>query len=73
MTSNSLSIGQVLRIPVAVDQEITVTPYIEYTVKSGDNLYAIARMYGTTQQEIMNLNNLTSNLLSIGQALKIPK
>lgn len=72
LTSNTLSIGQVLRIPVAVDQEITVTPYIEYTVKQGDNLYAIARTYGTTQQEIMNLNNLTSNLLSIGQVLKIP-
>lgn len=72
LTTNTLSIGQVLRIPVAVDQEITVTPYIEYTVKSGDNLYSIARTYGTTQQEIMNLNNLTSNLLSIGQVLKIP-
>lgn len=72
LTTNNLSIGQVLRIPVAVDQEITVTPYIEYTVKSGDNLYSIARTYGTTQQEIMNLNNLTSNLLNIGQVLKIP-
>ena len=72
LTTNNLSIGQVLHIPVAVDQEITVTPYIEYTVKSGDNLYSIARTYGTTQQEIMNLNNLTSNLLNIGQVLKIP-
>ena len=72
LTSNTLSIGQVLRIPVAVDQEIIVKPYIEYVVKSGDNLYSIARTYGTTQQEIMNLNNLTSNLLSIGQVLKIP-
>lgn len=72
LTTNNLSVGQILRIPIAVDQEITVTPYIEYTVKSGDNLYSIARTYGTTQQEIMNLNNLTSNLLSIGQVLKIP-
>ena len=72
LTSNNLSVGQTLRIPVAVDQEITVTPYTEYTVKRGDNLYSIARAYGTTQQEIMNLNNLTNNLLSIGQILKIP-
>ena len=72
LTTNNLSIGQVIKIPVAVDQEITVTPYIEYTVKKGDNLYAIARTYGTTQQEIMNLNNLTSNLLSIGQIIKVP-
>lgn len=72
LTNNSLSIGQVLKIPVSVDQEIVVKPYIEYIVKSGDNLYAIARKYNTTQQEIMNLNNLTSNLLSIGQILKVP-
>lgn len=72
LTSNNLLVGQELKIPVEVDQEITVTPYIEYTVKPGDNLYAIARTYSTTQQEIMNLNNLTSNLLSIGQVLKIP-
>ncbi len=72
LTGNTLQVGQVLRIPVSVDQEIIVTPYIEYTVKPGDNLYSIARAYGITQQEIMNLNNLTSNLLSIGQMLKIP-
>ena len=72
LTSNNLSVGQILKIPVAVEQDIVVKPYIEYVVKSGDNLYSIARTYGTTQQEIMNLNNLTSNLLSIGQVLKIP-
>lgn len=41
-------------------------------VQKGDNLYAIARKYNTTQDELMRYNNLTSNLLSIGQTLKIP-
>ena len=43
-----------------------------YTVKAGDNLYAIARDYNTTVDAIKKRNNLTSNLLSIGQKLIIP-
>ena len=34
-------------------------------------MYAIARRYGTTVEEIMNLNNLTT-CFSIGQILQIP-
>ena len=43
-----------------------------YTVKSGDSLYQIAKKYNTTVDELKKINNLTSNLLSIGQILKIP-
>lgn len=71
LTTNTLQIGQKLKIPMT-DSEDSITNYITYTVKKGDNLYRIARSYGTTQQEIMNLNNLSSNLLSIGQTLRIP-
>lgn len=71
LTTNTLQIGQKLKIPMT-DSEDSITNYITHTVKKGDNLYRIARSYGTTQQEIMNLNNLSSNLLSIGQTLRIP-
>lgn len=71
LTSNLLSIGQILKIPSANHID-TDTNYIEYTVKSGDNLYSIARKYGITQSELMDYNNLTSNLLSVGQKLRIP-
>lgn len=66
-----LSIGQVIKIPT-VSSDLEQTNYIEYTVKSGDNLYSIGRKYGVSDQELMNYNNLTSNLLSIGQVIKIP-
>ena len=43
-----------------------------YTVESGDSLYAIAEKLGTTVDELMALNDLTSNDLSVGQVLRIP-
>ena len=66
LISTALSIGQVLEIPV---KNVSGTTY---TVKSGDTLYKIAQNYNTTVNELKSLNNLTSNLLSIGQVLKIP-
>ena len=71
LDSTILNVGQVLKIPT-VSSDLEQTNYIEYTVKSGDNLYSIGRKYGISPQELMNYNNLTSNLLIIGQKLKIP-
>lgn len=71
LKSNTLSIGQKLLIPANSTQTPT-TSYQNYVVTKGDNLYAIAREYNTTVQELMQINNLTSNLLSIGQVLKVP-
>lgn len=66
LTSNTLSIGQILKIPTTNSNKLT------YTVKNGDTLYGIARTYNTTVNEIKRLNNLTSNTLSIGQTLILP-
>ncbi len=66
LTSNTLSIGQVLKIPTEGSSELT------YTVKKGDTLYSIARTYNTTVDKIKSLNNLKSNTLSIGQTLILP-
>lgn len=48
------------------------TGVIEYTVRSGDTLWLLAQRYGTTVDAIKSLNGLTSNMLNIGQVLKIP-
>ena len=68
LTSNILSVGQVLKIPTVEETKGSIT----YTVQKGDSLYSIAREFNTTAQEIKSLNNLENNLLSIGQELKIP-
>lgn len=70
--STILTVGQVLKIPVAYEEEIPSTSEVTYTVKSGDNLYSIAKKYNVTVSDLMNYNNLTSNLLSIGQVIRIP-
>jgi len=72
LTSNTLSIGQVLTVP---NVNTAPTPPVianTYTVKSGDTLYSIARKYNISLNELKNANNLTSNTLSINQELVIP-
>lgn len=76
LTSNALSINQELIIPA---KNVTVEPEededtgeIKYVVVKGDNLYSIANKYNVTVDEIKSANNLTSNLLNIGQILVIP-
>jgi len=87
ITNNAISIGQILKIRVPSSEttieecigpdytppDANTTPVLTtYTVKSGDNLYAIAKKYNTTASAIMLLNNLPNTNLSIGQKLKIP-
>ena len=42
-----------------------------YIVEKGDTLWSIAKKLNITVNELKELNNLTSNLLSIGQTLKV--
>lgn len=67
LTSNLLKVGQVLKLTNLLPSEI------EYIVKVGDTLYSIASGYNTTVDNIKVLNNLTSNILKVGQVLKLPK
>lgn len=66
LTSNVLSIGQILTIPK------TNKDYITYTIKKGDTLYSIARNYNISVNDLMKINNLSTSVLTVGQTLVIP-
>jgi len=44
----------------------------EIVVRSGDNLWTLARAHGTTVAELMAANDLSSERLSLGQVLRLP-
>ena len=69
LTSDLIQIGQVLFIPTT-----TTTPvYSTYTVVKGDSLWLISQKYDVPVDDLIELNNLETVNLQIGDKLKIPK
>jgi LysM repeat protein len=71
VNADTLQVGQSLIIPAKSGSN--PDNMFLYTVKKGDTLYSIARVYGVNVNSIKNLNYLTSNNLYIGQVLRIPE
>ena len=73
LTSPNLSIGDVIRIPEMFfdEEEMYLPNYINYMVKKGDTLYSIARDYNISVDVLKKDNSLGSNILRVGQNLKI--
>ena len=69
LTSNILPIGMVIQIPITPTDFV----YQTYQVQRGDTLYSIARRFNTTIPDIMAINDNLSNILQIGQVIKIPQ
>lgn len=74
---NLIRVGQVLRIPGTSGGTVVNPPpttgTTNYTVKSGDTLYAIALRFDTTVAKIATENNLSNiNFIRVGQVLKVP-
>ena len=72
LTSNIIMVGQVLKIPNAIDEENNYDQYEEYVVQKGDSLWKIAKKYNLSVDDIVDFNELTSLNLKIGDVLKIP-
>ena len=64
----TLQIGQKLLVPRIKENNISNNTYI---VEKGDTLWSIAKKNNISVNELKELNNLTSNLLSVGQKLTI--
>ena len=54
-------------------QKPDVVTFLEHEVVKGDTLYSISKKYNLTIDELMKLNNLSGNQVSIGQKLKVTK
>ena len=65
LTSTLINVGQKIKLPIGNNGNNI------YIVKSGDSLYKIANANNTTVSNLMNINNLTTTLLSIGQKIKL--
>lgn len=73
LANTLLSVNQQILIPINQTTDPGKEPHINYIVKRGDTLYNIAKRYNITPKELMEYNNLTSNLLNIGDMLLIPQ
>jgi len=71
LASTSIRPGQELQIPSG-DGEGGVRTAI-YRVRSGDNLWTIARKHGTSTREIQRANGLRGSRIKPGQVLRIPE
>lgn len=82
LRGNNLGIGQVLTIPTRpgtptsepLYQRATAsapTTTRSYQVKSGDNLWRIARAHQVSVHDLRNWNTLQGNQLKVGQTLKL--
>ena len=84
LENTNLKIGQVLKVTSGGGNSSSISlgdscygegykepVYVTYTIKRGDNLYNIAKSFGTSVDDLIKLNNLSNNNLSIGQVLKI--
>lgn len=71
LNSTNLSVGQKLFIPSGSIEDTGQNIDITYIVEKGDSLYSIAKKFNTSVDNLIKLNNLTSNNLFIGQELKI--
>lgn len=72
--TESIFLSDTSEIPTTENpnSEAINTQSIYYTVQSGDTLYEIATRYGTTVQEIVDINNITNpNLIYPGETLRI--
>ena len=72
LESDTLSINQVLLIPVGQASSNILIPFEAHVVSEGDTLWSLARKFGISEKKIMDINNLDNgSVLKIGQVLNI--
>ncbi|WP_412560709.1 LysM peptidoglycan-binding domain-containing protein [Winogradskyella sp. MIT101101] len=70
LTSNLIKVGQELRV-ANFNSNIGKSDLSVWTVSKGDTLYSIAKKNGLSVEQLKSLNGLTSNLIKVGQVLRL--
>lgn len=68
LSSDEIFIGQTLLVPDRKQHK----ELSQYTIKSGDTLYSLAKKYETTIEEILYTNEMTSYEIKKGETLSLP-
>ncbi|MGG1397368.1 LysM peptidoglycan-binding domain-containing protein [Bacillus salipaludis] len=75
LNSDRIRVGQKLKVPGTAKTTTTTSSTTKnvstYTVKSGDTLGKIAKQFDLSLQDLKALNGLKSNLIRVGQKLKV--
>ena len=72
LESDTLSINQVLLIPVGQASSNILIPFEAHVVSEGDTLWSLARKFGVSEKKIVDMNNLADgSVLKIGQVINI--
>ena len=86
LTNHTIFVGQILKVPATGNPSPSPPPPSQqqpvgwnipkgvtlHYVKSGENLWSIARLYGSTQDAVMKTNRLKSDLVNPGQPVFVP-
>ena len=69
MLGNGVAAAAVSKKLIAELPKLIPTSYV---VVKGDTLYKVAVKFGVTRAQLRTLNNLTTDVLTIGQVIKLP-
>ena len=68
LSSSIIRPGQRLKIPTKGN-----VVYVKHRIRPGENIYVLAKRYGTSIDEIKRANNLKGSLIIAGKTLSIPQ
>lgn len=72
LKNDMIYVGQKLVVSQSANSSSqTSSSQVTYTVKSGDTLYRVAATNNLTVAQLKSLNNLTSDMILVGQKLKL--
>lgn len=68
---DALKIGQNIQVKAPIEEASAGKNIITHTVEPGETLYAISRKYDMTVDEVMDLNEMKTFDLNVGQDLRV--